>query len=167
MRWPPGRRSRPPDEAAARLDPDERVLAWAATPEGSAVVATPLGLWLPGAERNSWHLVTHVVWTGATLTVTSAEEVEPTVLENVAPVSVTLVEPGNLPETVQQRFYSSRTQTARHPLPGGGGVIIVARRVPGVDGLRWYAVYDEQAQRHDPVAADEVSRLLAAAVGAS
>lgn len=165
MRWPPGRRTGPPDEAAKRLDPDERVLAWAATPDGTAVVATPLGLWLPGVERISWHLVTHVAWTGATLTVTYAQEVESTVLENVAPVSVRLEEPGTLPETVQQRFYSSRTQTARHSLPGGGGVIIVARRVPGVDGLRWYAVYDEPAQRHDPLARMEVEQLIAVSSG--
>lgn len=159
MRWPT-RRPRPPQAALARLDRDERVVAWAVTSDDDTVLATPAGLWLPGEERLSWHLVTHVVWTGSVLTVTSGVEVEPSVLENAASVSVRLAEPQNLPETVQQRFFSSRTHTSRHPLPGGGGVIVTARRVPGVDGLTWYAVYDEPGQRHDPVAAEEVARLL-------
>ena len=42
-----GKREKPPPEAVARLDPDERVVSWAPAP-GGAVVATPLGLWLPG-----------------------------------------------------------------------------------------------------------------------
>lgn len=163
MRWPLSRRPRPPADATARLDPEERVLAWALTPDGDAVLATPAGLWLPDAERLPWHLVNHVVWTGSTLSITAADEVEPGVLENRAPVTVTLAEAQNVPETVQQRFYSSRTHTSRHPLPGGGSVIVVARRVPGVDGLTWYAVYDEAGKRHDPVAAAEVARLLAEA----
>lgn len=139
------------------------MLAWAETADEDAVVATPAGLWLPGIDRLSWHLINHVVWTGATLSVTAADEVEAGVLVNRPPVSVRLTEPQNLPETVQQRFYSSRTHTTRHPLPSGGSVIVVARRVPGVDGLRWYAVYDDPAQRHDPVAQAEVARLLAEA----
>lgn len=162
MRWL-SRRPGPPAEAMTRLEPDERVLAWAPTTSGDTVLATPLGLWLPGHERLSWHLITHVVWTGTLLTVTAAEEVGESVVENQPPIAMRLAEPGNLPETVQQRFYSSRTHTGRHPLPGGGTVIVVARRVPGLDGLRWYAVYDEPAQRHDPVAAAEVARLLAEA----
>lgn len=163
MRWPLGRRTGPPAVAAVRLGSDERVLAWAETADGDAVVATPAGLWLPGHERLPWHLVTHVVWTGTVLTVTGSTEVEPSVLEATPPVSVPVAEAGNLPETVQQRFYSSRTHTSRYPLPGGGSAIVVARRVPGVDGLRWYAVYGDPAQRQDPAAAAEVSRLLAEA----
>lgn len=162
MRWP-ARRPQPPPTALARLDRDERVLAWAETPDGDVVLATPLGLWLPAVERLSWHLVNHVVWTGTTLRVTAADEVEPGVLANREPVAVRLAEPGILPETVQQRFYSSRTHTTRHPLPGDDGVIVVARRVPGVDGLSWYAVYDEPERRHDPEVAAEVARLLAEA----
>lgn len=163
MRWPFAPRSAPPPAATARLDRDERVLAWADTPDGDAVVATPAGLWLPGLERLPWHLVTHVVWTGSVLTVTAAREVTASVLEIETPVSVRLTEPQNLPETIQHRFYSSRTHTSRYPLPGGGGVIVVARRVPGVDGLRWYAVYDDPTHRHHPGAQAEVARLLAEA----
>lgn len=163
MRWPFPRRPGPPASALTRLDRHERVLAWAETADGDAVVATPAGLWLPGHDRVSWHLINHVVWTGTTLAVTAADEVEPGVLDNRPPVSVRLTEPQNLPETVQQRFYSSRTHTTQHAIPGGGSVIVVARRVAGVDGLRWYAVYDDPGQRHDPTAQAAVARLLAEA----
>ena len=163
MRWPPTRRPGVPAAARSRLDADERVLAWALTAADDALVVTPQGLWLPWVDRIPWHLVTHVTWSGTTLTVTAAAEVSPGVLENLPPVSVRLPEPGTVPETVQQRFYGSRRFSARHRLSGGDGVIIVARRVPGVDGLAWYAVYDDPAQREDPVAAAEVERLLAEA----
>ncbi len=160
MRWRLQRRPTPPVEALARLDRNERVLAWATAVDGVAVVATPLGLWLSAAERLPWHLITHVSWSGTTLTVTSAVEAEDSVLENQPARSVRLTEPGTLPETVEKRFYSSRSHTARHRLAGGSGVIVVARRVPGQDGLTWYAVYDEPVQRHDPAARAEVERLL-------
>lgn len=160
MRWPFIGRPAPPPEALERLDPDERVLAWATAVDGPVVVATPLGLWLTAAERLPWHLITHVSWSGTTLTVTSAAEVEPSVLENEPARSVRLTEARTLPETVEKRFYSSRSHTARHRLPDGSGAIVVARRVPGQDGLTWYAVYDEPEQRHDPVARAEVERLL-------
>lgn len=163
MRWPFQRRPAPPASALERLDGDERVLAWGTTSDDSAIVATTLGLWWTGGERMLWNLITHVSWSGATLTVTSAVEVEPSVLENQPVASVRLIEARTLPEVVEQRFYSSRSHTARHRLPGGGGVIVVARRVPGQDGLTWYAVYDEPAQRHDPDAREEVARLLDAA----
>lgn len=160
MRWPLRRRPAPPASALARLDRDERVVAWGSAADGEAVVATPLGLWLPGVERLPWHLITHVAWSGTTLTVTSAVEVEPSVLQNEPPRSVRLVSPQTLPETVEQRFYSSRSHTSRHRLSGGSGVIVVARRVPGQDGLTWYAVYDSPEARLDPAARAEVGRLL-------
>lgn len=151
---------RAPEEALARLDPEERVLSWAISPDG-AVVATPAGLWLPAGERISWHLLTHVVWNGAVLTLTVARPVEDDVLELDPPVKVRLTEPQTLPETVQQRFYSSRAHTARHRLGDGTGVIVVARRVPGVDGLSWYVVFDEPSARHDPVVRAEAAQRLA------
>lgn len=161
MKWPlaSSRRERPPAEGTEPLDPDERVLAWASA-AGGAVVATPRGLWLPGADRMPWHLITHVVWSGTTLTATGATEVEPSVLENDPPRSVRLTEPRDLPEVVEKRFYSSRAHTDRHRLSTGGGVVIVARRVPGRDGLSWYAVYDDPAQRQDETARREVAALL-------
>lgn len=156
----PRRGSQAPPDAMARLDREERVLAWAASPAGT-VLATPAGLWVPDRDRISWHLVTHVVWNGVVMTLTVARPVEDEVLELEHPVAIRLTEPQTLPETVQQRFYSSRAHTARHRLTDGTGVIVVARRVPGVDGLRWYVVFDEPAARHDPVVRAEVARLLA------
>lgn len=157
------RRPAPPPESLARLNRDDRVLAWGTTVDDSTVLATPHGLWWTDGEGIPWHLITHVTWSGSTLTVTSATEVETSVLENGPGRSARLSEARTLPETVQTRFYSSRSHTRRHRLPGGSGVIIVARRVPGQDGLTWYAVYDEPAQRHEPASRDEVARLLDAA----
>ena len=160
MRWPLRRAESPPPDAVARLDPDERVVAWGTAADGSAVIATPLGLWLPALERLSWHHITHLSWSGTMMSVTAAVEVEPSVLENQPARSVRLTEPRTLPETVQQRFYSSRSHTTRHRLSDGSGVIIVARRVPGQDGLTWYAVYDDVERRNDPIAQAEVEWLL-------
>lgn len=157
------RRAAVPCAVLDRLDPEERALAWAVTPDGAAVVATPRGLWLPGEARLPWHLITHVVWSGSRLTVTAAAEVEPSVLENLPPVTVLIPEPATVPQTVQQRFYSSRAHSTRHRLSDGSGVIVVARRVPGQDGLTWYAVYDDPGRRHDPAARVEVEQLLAQA----
>ena len=59
---------KPPAEAVARLDQDERVVSWAPAP-GGAVVATPLGLWLPGVpERMPWHLIDKATWRSGVLT---------------------------------------------------------------------------------------------------
>src|SRR3954453_18217137 len=50
-------RRRPKLSAALRpaLDADERVLAWAAIDDGTAVVVTNRGLWLPERDRLGWH----------------------------------------------------------------------------------------------------------------
>src|SRR6266568_3498634 len=69
------RRERPPPEALGRLDSDERVVSWAALDDGSVVVATQRGLWLPatdGGERVLWHLVDRAVWREGTLTLVTA-----------------------------------------------------------------------------------------------
>jgi hypothetical protein len=73
-------------------------------------------------------------------------------------VSVTLLDPDKVPEQVRARVTKSVAYTSHHPVPGGG-VRIVARRVPGEDGLRWTARYDART----PAAPDVVAELVAAA----
>ncbi|HYT09051.1 MAG TPA: hypothetical protein VEL73_00145, partial [Mycobacteriales bacterium] len=136
-------RERPPAEALRGLDHDERVVSWAPTVDGAAVVATPLGLWLPGPsgpERLPWHLVDRATWRDGTLTVTGATDSGSGVLDEQPPRSVRLARPRDLPQTVRVRVERGIAFTRHHALPPGGGVRIVGRRVPGLDGLTWQLV---------------------------
>jgi hypothetical protein len=54
--------------------------------------------------------------------------------------------------------------TSRHPLPGGG-VLVVARRVPGSDGLRWTVRYDPGTPPAPEAVADLVAQGLASITG--
>jgi hypothetical protein len=158
------RREKPPAEALARLDRDERVVAWGSTPDGGAVLATPLGLWLPGVpDRLPWHLVDKAVWRDGTLTVTPAEDSGGGVLVELAPVSVRIAEPRDLPQTVRVRVQRAIAYTRHSPLPTGGGVRVVGRRVAGRDGLAWQRVYDRGVDPDDPAVREHTDRLLAQA----
>lgn len=152
------------------------MLAWARTTDepAQAVVVTTLGLWLPGRPRLGWHQIHKATWSGARLTVIPSVPVgEPVpmdgagtyaVLADDEPVTVALAEPDEVPAEVRTRVTRSVTYTAHHSLPSGGGVRIVARRVPGVDGLAWHVRYDEGTPVEDPEVAAATTDLVAAAV---
>ena len=151
-----GKREKPPPESVARLDPDERVVSWAPAP-GGAVVATPLGLWLPGVpDRLPWHLIDKVIWRSNTLTLIPAVDSGGGVLVEQPPRSVRLEEPRDIPQNVRARIEKAIAFTRHHPLPGaeGGGVRrgvrVVGRRVPGQDGVSWQLVFDPGVDRDDP-----------------
>lgn len=115
----------------------ERVLAWAARadgPETGLVVATNLGLWVD-RERIGWHEISKAKWDNPVLVVTTAEVVDgdadPVVLRDRAPVKLTLVDPGHLPQQVYQRVTHSVVSSELQP----DGSRLVGRRVPGVDGV--------------------------------
>lgn len=148
-----GRRERPPVEATARLDPDERVVSWASTSGGGAALATPLGLWLPGyPERLPWHLIDKATWRDDTLTLIPAVDAGDGVLVEQAPRAVRLSTPRDLPQTVRVRVQKAIAFTRHHPLPGERrGVRVVGRRVPGRDGVSWQLVFDDGIDRDDPV----------------
>jgi hypothetical protein len=159
------RRRRLPAGARPPLDRDERVLAWAGTSTDAVVIVTNLGLWLPGvtgSARLGWHEIHKATWSGRALLVVPArveEEHETyTVMADEGTVSVTLLDPDKVPDQVRARVTKSVAYTSHHALPGGG-VRVVARRVPGVDGLRWTARYDPNT----PPAPDAVADLVAAA----
>ena len=150
------RREKPPAEAVARLDRDERVVSWAPVP-GGAVVATPLGLWLPGhPDRMSWHLIDKVTWRSNVLTLIPAVDSGDGVLVEQSPRSVRLDEPRDIPQTVRVRVEKAIAFTRHHPLPGAletgvrRGVRVVGRRVPGRDGISWQLVFDPGIDRDDP-----------------
>lgn len=128
---------RPPAEVRSLVGPDERVVSWAPVTGGGVAVATPLGLWLQG-RRIAWQLIDHAVWRDGRLTVTEAAVVDEVLLVDQQPVSVPLDPPYDLPPTVQKRVTASVARSERQPLPGGSA-LFVARRVPGQDGLRWFA----------------------------
>ncbi|EWM12923.1 hypothetical protein, partial [Kutzneria sp. 744] len=125
-----------PEGFAGQLDPNESVAA-SGTSGGELVVATSLGLWLPGAERLGWHLISKATWDGSALTVIAAVETgtagSAVLLTDQPPRRLPLEQPGKLPQAVQRRVTQSVVDRHRHELPGGGAWF-VRRRVPGRDG---------------------------------
>ncbi|MEI4271776.1 hypothetical protein TEK04_08570 [Klenkia sp. LSe6-5] len=161
---------RPPaDVAQAAAGAD--VLAWGSRADGGWLVATSAGLQaVPGGELLPWHLVAHARWVaaadGGTFAVTPLLEVEPGVQAR-GPVSRhVLADAGELPAVVRRRVDQTVVASKRHPLPGGGGVLLVARRVPGQVAREWSVVFDDDADRDDPAAREVARRRLAEAVDA-
>ncbi len=150
-------RRKPKLPAALRpaLEPDERVVAWAAVGDGQALVATTRGLWLPGGARLGWHDIHKAAWSGRELRVTPAESAQVrdgyAVLVDGPVVSYLLLDPGELPDQVRTRVTKSVAFTAHYALPVGG-VRVVGRRVSGENGLSWAVRYDSGT----PVDMDEV-----------
>ena len=135
---------RAPAAARRRLDGSEHIVAWAAPEAGSAdapLVVTNFGIWWPvggDARRIGWERVDKAVWSDDILTVTEADVVDDLLLVERAPVSVRLLSPGSVPPAVRKRVES--TVAHRHEVIVDGRMVrIVARRVPGHDGLRWWA----------------------------
>jgi hypothetical protein len=156
----------------ARLRPplarDERVLAWARVETGGAAVATNLGLYLPEHEPFGWHEIHKAVWTGRELTIIPGAVVEEyadyQVTADQPPVTVVVPDPGDLPQVVRARVTRSVSFSSHHLVPGGG-VRVVARRVPGLDGLSWAVRYDQGTEPHAPGVADATQQLVRAARG--
>ncbi len=145
------------------LAADERVTAWGATPDGDAVVATQLGLWVRTGEssrRLGWHDIHKAAWAEGVLTVTPGVEVEPGVVADAPALRLRLAEPGDLPAEVRSRVSRSVAFSSHHRLPAGGGVRVVARRVPGEDGLTWVLRFDEQVDRADPAVRERAAAAL-------
>jgi hypothetical protein len=135
------RRERPPADVVARLDKDERVVSWADASDDTVVVATPLGLWWPdGGElrRMLWQHIDKVTWRDDVLTVIEADVVDDLLLIDRAPVAARLVRPRDLPPTVRKRVESNIVRSELATVPGGS-VRFVGRRVPGQDGVTWWA----------------------------
>ena len=136
MNWLRRRLTGLPEGFAGRLAENESVAA-SGLSDGEPVVATSLGLWLPGAERLGWHLVSKATWDGSALTVIAAVESgtagEAVLLTDQPPRRYPLEEPGKVPVAVQRRVTQSIVDRHRHELPGGGAWF-VRRRVPGRDG---------------------------------
>jgi hypothetical protein len=170
MRLPRG--ERPPAEVVRLLDQGERVTGWADLAGGVVAVATPLGVWLPGAaepaaayERTPWHLIDKATWNPPRVALTVAVEGETlegaSVLVELPPRTLSLETARNLPREVRDRVTRSVWHSAHHALAPGGGVLVVARRVAGRDGLSWQLRFDPGTDPGDPLLREQVARLVA------
>jgi hypothetical protein len=135
------RRPRPPAAITGLLARDDRVVSWAPVADGAAVLASRFGLWWPadaGARLIGWQHVDKAVWKDGTLTVTEAEVFDDLVLVDLAPVSAVIDEPRDLPPAIKARVEASVARSELGQLTVGSARF-VARRVPGRDGLTWWA----------------------------
>ncbi len=165
---------RPPEQVAA-ASAGEDVLAWGERAQGGWLVATSAGVRVVAAGPEEaapallpWHLVGHARWAaapqGGTFTLTPLVEVEPGVQARGPVTAHVLTEAGELPAVLRRRVDQTVVASQRHPLPGGGGVLLVARRVPGQEAREWSVVFDDDADRDDPGARQVARERLAAAV---
>jgi hypothetical protein len=165
----------------ASPDPDERILAWgvldggegwlAATSRGLRRVPADLALdRADGVGVLPWHQVGSAKWKtvadGGMFTVVPLTEVEPGVQARLPAVRHVLADARDLPGVVRRRVDQTVVASRRAPLPSGGGVILVARRVPGQAAREWTVVFDDDADRSDPVAREFAREKLAEAVAA-
>ncbi len=116
-------------------------MSWAHTVDGATVTASRFGLWWPaddGPRRIGWELIDKASWQDGTITVIEADLIDDLLLVDRAPVSVELAEPRDLPPTIRKRVQSGVVSSE---LVTGGGVSmrVVGRRVPGRDGVSWWA----------------------------
>lgn len=172
--------ARPPEPVRATVDAaaDERVLAWGERVDGGWTVATSRGLRVvppPGAEHPDvpvlgWHEIGTARWAaagaGGTFTVVPLTEVELGVQARQPAQRHVLRTAGELPGVLRTRVDRTVVTSQRHPLPGGGAVLLVARRVPGQAAREWTVVFDDDADRDDPAAREAARQRLAAAVDA-
>jgi hypothetical protein len=177
-----GLKRRLPSRARPALTRDERVVAWARTADApprrgraerdGVVIVTTQGMWLPGrAERLGWHQVHKATWAGSRLTVTPSTQIQTgqgyAVMADGEQIVVGLANPADVPAEVRTRVTRSVAYTAHHEVPGGG-VRVVARRIPGLDGVSWHVRYDPGTDPSDPEvrsATEEYVAVAAATTG--
>jgi hypothetical protein len=163
------RRDAPPAEVVARLPRDERIVSWADLAGGGVVLATPAGLWWPGESAHrliGWQHVIKAVWREGLLTVIEGEIVDDLLLVDMPPVTADIAVPRDLPPVVRKRVEANVVSSDVLPVPGGAARF-VARRIPGHDGVRWWARLEDGTRDtsyvRDAVAA-RIAELRAAAV---
>ena len=149
----------PPAVAAVALDPGERRLAWGLTPGGEPVIATTVGLRLPGVDRLDWPDIERASWSRPVLTVLRVATVEGTGERR----SVQLEQEGELPDAVRTSVTGSVGWSSHYRLRPSGGVRVVGRRRPGQDLLEWQLVYDAGTRYDDPAVVAQAEELLTGA----
>jgi hypothetical protein len=170
--------ARAPEPVRAAIPDDEHLLAWGVLARGEGwLVATSRGLRTVPPEPAGevplapWHQVGRAKWTatshgGGTFAVTGLAEVEPGVQARLPEQRYVLTEAGDLPATVRRRVDQTVVASRRSPLPGRGGVLLVARRIPGQAAREWSVVFDDDADRSDPAAREVARQKLEEAMAA-
>jgi hypothetical protein len=136
MRWAFWREQLPPG-FSGELEPDEHVVALAEVRSGGHLVVTNRGIWLPGGERVSWHLVSKATWEDGAMTVVVASEEDlgkAVLLHDGPPRRFALGEPGRVPKAVHDRVTGSIAARERATMADGREAWVLQRRVPGRDG---------------------------------
>ena len=158
------RREEPPAAALAQLPAGERVVSWADV-AGGVVIASPSGLWWPAPESAAdelrlitWPHITKAIWRDGRLGVIEADVVDDLLLVDREPVWVEVSVPRDLPPTVRKRVEANVVQSHVHPVVGGAARF-VARRVPGEDGVRWWARLEDGTPDLPEVRASVVERI--------
>lgn len=156
------RRDAPPADVIALLPKDERAVSWADVRGGGVVLASPRGLWWPtsdgGLRLIGWQYITKATWQDGALRVIEADVVEDLLLVDRPPVALALEVPRDLPPVVRKRIESNVVRSELLTI-GGGGARFVARRIPGQDGLQWWARLEPGTPDSEPVLAAVSARL--------
>ena len=156
------RRDAPPAEVVARLPRDERIVSWADLAGGGVVLASPAGLWWPSESAQrliGWQHVIKAIWRERLLTVIEAAVVEDLLLVDLPPVTAEIEVPRDLPPVVRKRVEGNVVSSDVLPVPGGAARF-VARRIPGQDGVRWWARL-EDGTRDTPYVREAVAARIA------
>lgn len=135
------RRDEPPAEVVAQLPRHERVVSFADVAGGGCVLASPAGLWWPspdGVRLIAWQHITKAIWRDGRLSVIEADVVDDLLLIDREPVDVEVSVPRDLPPVVRKRVEANVVHSQVQPV-AGGAARFVARRIPGQDGVRWWA----------------------------
>lgn len=143
------RRGEPPPDVMALLPRDERVVSWADVAGGGVVLATPAGLWWPdesGPRLIGWQYISKATWRDEILSVIEASVIDDLLIVDRAPVSVMLEVPRDLPPVVHKRVTANVVRSVLIPVAGGGAARLVARRIPGQDGVRCWARLEDGAR---------------------
>ena len=77
-----------------------------------------------------------------------------------------LADAGKKDSSVRKRVDQTVVASQRAPLPDRGGVLLVARRIPGQAAREWSVVFDDDADREDPVKREVARQKLAEIVDA-
>ncbi len=151
-----GRRRVPEVVCAVPLQRGERRSSWGLTPGGEPVVATDLGLHLPGAPRIDWPDVEKATWSRPVLTVVRVAETAGAGERR----AVQLEQENDLPDAVRSAVTGSVGWSSHYRLRPTGGVRVVGRRRPGQDLLDWQVVYDAGTDPDDPLVRAQAEELL-------
>ena len=155
------RREVPPPEVVAQLPREERVVSWADVEGGGVVLASPGGLWWPdgvGQRMIGWQFISKAIWRDGVLSVIEATVVDDLLIVDQDPVSVTLSVPRDLPPVVNKRITTNVVRSVLTQVTGGSARL-VARRVPGQDGVRCWARLEDGAV-DSPMVRRELVELL-------